>query len=119
MNVSASTCSCCGQLLPVRGLRVDLNSNRLIYEQRVKRVAPQLAEFLAALIQRDGKPIDKERLGVRIWGLDRVPLTYLNVLSVYTSRARDVVQPLGFDIFSTGRGADGTLTLARSEMMRG
>lgn len=110
-----STCPCCGA--PLRdgaGLAVSTATSSLVHEGGVVRLAPQMADFLSALLERRGVPILVDHVALRIWGHGSQPRTYKKAISVYTSHARKVLRPLGFDIYLAGRRGDSTLTLERA-----
>ena len=108
-------CACCGQPLPPEGLSVDLETNTLIVGTTRIGLAPGLAVFLAALAGEAGKPLHVERLATKLWGFDNTPESYRAVLHVYTTRARKILGPLGYEIFSGRRGSDPTLALRRAQ----
>lgn len=100
--------------MPARGLSVDVNTSRLIHEGGSVRLQPRVADLIAVLLQREGLPVPIEHLAVKIWGAGAEPRTSRKTMGVFTTRARKVLRPLGYDIFFAGRRGDPTLTLAPS-----
>jgi DNA-binding response OmpR family regulator len=113
MPDNSAICQCCGQPLPPDGLMVDLDSTQVRYGAITQRVPPQMALFLAALLENRGKPLHVERIAQRLWDYDETPDTYRNLLHVYACRARKFLEPLGFTVHSAGRGKDPTFILTR------
>jgi DNA-binding SARP family transcriptional activator len=107
-------CPHCGAIAPPEtGFHVDLDNNQLAVDgKRVAVLTPKQAEFLYVLASYPGKPVSLDKVMRGVWGFHPPP-TARNILAVYATQVRKKLRPLGLDVFSSRRGDQQTLVLAR------
>jgi DNA-binding response OmpR family regulator len=106
-------CPVCGGPRHEPGLKVDLDSNTLVYEGEVlAKLRPAEAEFLYVLSEKIGTPIRREAVVAKMWG-HNPPRTADDVLDVYASHLRKSLLNVGYNLFSGRSGFVRTITLAR------
>lgn len=97
-------CPCCGAGLDPHKIAIDLDSNCVAWGGRRWRCAPQVVEFLYAVVSAWPRAASYDALAHALWGMGDWP-EERNTLAVNASRARRVLRHMGADIKSApGRG---------------
>lgn len=78
-------------------LIVDLNENIVRREHVTRRGAPRVIELLAALVEAEGRFVAFEKLATKVYGAKRPP-NYDKSLRNVAARARQLIEPLGYEI---------------------
>ncbi len=102
---SSIGCPCCGGVLKPSRIVVDLDSNTIACGGKSWRCAPQVVEFIHAVVEAWPRAAGYDALAQALWGMTAWPADMQNVLAVTASRARKVLRHAGADVrAATGRG---------------